>query len=82
MDSLLQCAAALQRALYEAALWSSADHALTQVRPRQIFTRTFSKNSRKCDHFGRSLEPCIEWTKHGSNDPAYSSHSMKRQMKK
>ncbi len=32
-------------------LWSSLDHALAQVRPRQIFTRTFSKN-------GRSLEPC------------------------
>ncbi len=34
------------------ALWSSADHALAQVRPCQIFTRTLSKN-------GRSLEPCI-----------------------
>ncbi len=33
------------------ALWSSTDHALAQVRPRQIFTRTLSKN-------GRSLEPC------------------------
>ncbi len=32
-------------------LWSSADHALAQVRPRQIFTRALSKN-------GRSLEPC------------------------
>ncbi len=40
-------------------LWSSADHALAQVRPRQIFTRTLSKNGRKWDHFGRSLEP---WT--------------------
>ncbi len=29
-------------------LWSSADHALAQVRPRQIFTRTLSKNGRKC----------------------------------
>ncbi len=35
-------------------LWSSADHALAQVRPCQIFTRTLSKNG-----FGRSLEPCI-----------------------
>ncbi len=34
-----------------AVLWSSADHALAQVRPRQIFTRTLSKN-------GRSLEHC------------------------
>ncbi len=33
------------------ALWSSADHALAQVRPCQIFTCTLSKN-------GRSLEPC------------------------
>ncbi len=31
--------------------WSSADHALAQVRPRQTFTRTLSKN-------GRSLKPC------------------------
>ncbi len=37
--------------------WSSLDHALAQVRPCQIFTRTFSKNGHKCDHFGRSLEP-------------------------
>ncbi len=43
---LLQCAAALQT------LWSSADHALTQVRPRQIFTLTHSKNV-------RSLEPWL-----------------------
>ncbi len=49
---LLQCAALAARAL-----WSSADHALAQVRPHQIFTRTLSKNGRKCDHFGRSLEP-------------------------
>ncbi len=27
-------------------LWSSADHALAQVRPPQIFTRTLSKNGR------------------------------------
>ncbi len=40
------------------ALWSSADHALAQVQPRQIFTRTLSKYARKCDHFGCSLEPC------------------------
>ncbi len=33
-------------------LWSSADHALAKVRPRQIFTHTLSKN-------GRSLEPCL-----------------------
>ncbi len=32
-------------------LWSSADRAFTQVRPRQIFTHSFSKNS-------HSLEPC------------------------
>ncbi len=54
-------------------LWSSADHALAQVRPRQIFTCTFSKN-------GRSLEPCICWANgkrlqsqrrpHGRNSPA------------
>ncbi len=31
---------------------AAADHALAQVRPRQIFTRTLSKN-------GRSLEPCL-----------------------
>ncbi len=37
---------------YNVLLWSSADHALAQVRPRQIFTRTLSKN-------GRSLEPCL-----------------------
>ncbi len=46
---------------YNVLLWSSADHALAQVRPRQIFTRTLSKN-------GRSLEPCfafflIFWSK-------------------
>ncbi len=37
---------------------SSADHALAQVRPRQIFTRTLSIFF---SHFGRSLEPwsCI-----------------------
>ncbi len=55
---LLQCATTLQWALKQM-LWSSADHVLAQVRPRQIFTRTLSKNGRKCDHFGRSLEPCI-----------------------
>ncbi len=43
---------------YNVLLWSSADHALAQLWPRQIFTRTLSKNGRKCDHFGHSLEPC------------------------
>ncbi len=32
---------------YSVLLWSSADHALAQVRPRQIFIRTLSKNGRK-----------------------------------
>ncbi len=35
---LLQCAAA--------GSFEQADHALAQVRPRQIFTRTLSKNGR------------------------------------
>ncbi len=39
-------------------LWSSADHALAQMRPHQIWTRTFSKNCRNCNHFSCSLEPC------------------------
>ncbi len=43
----------------EQTLWSSADHALAQMRPRQIWTRTFSKKICKCNHFGCSLEP---WT--------------------
>ncbi len=38
-----------QRTLYEADALEQADHALAQVRPRQIFTRTLSKNGRKCN---------------------------------
>ncbi len=60
---LLQCAAAGSARCMKQTLWSSADHALAHVRPRQIFTRTLSKNGRKCDHFGRSLEPCIIFEK-------------------
>ncbi len=45
---LLQCAAAGSVRCMK----SSADHALAQVRPRQIFTRTLSKN-------GRSIEHCL-----------------------
>ncbi len=41
-------------------LWSSLQHALAQMRPHQICTRTLSKNGLKYDHFGRSLEPCIK----------------------
>ncbi len=32
---------------YNVLLWSSADHALAQVRPRKCFTRTLSKSGRK-----------------------------------
>ncbi len=48
---LLQCAAAGSARCMKQMLWSSADHALAQVRPCQMFTRALSKN-------GRSLEPC------------------------
>ncbi len=54
-------------------LLQQADHALAQVRPRQIFTRTLSKNGRKCDHFGRSLEPCSVYGRNGKFDIVLSS---------
>ncbi len=40
-------------------LWSSAEHSLAQVRPRQIFTRTFSKNGCKCDLRVLRIKSCV-----------------------
>ncbi len=51
---LLQCAAA--RCIKQTP-WSSADHALAQVRPRQIFTRTLKRCSQMCTFWSQSRAP-------------------------
>lgn len=65
----------LLRELENQIVHPSADHALSQTRPRQHFTHSFSNNGHIGYHFGPSLEPCTMPERYAAVIPAKIGHA-------